>query len=521
MGLKSFFFGSPDAGTSTGATFALGLLRIAVGWHFLYEGVAKLLTPNWSAESYLMASTGPFAEHFRQLAADPKVLGVINQLNIWGLTLIGAALILGLFTRPAALCGMGMLAMYYASNPPWFQGPGIGPVEGHYLLVNKNLVELIVLLVVLVYPASRFGLEGFFWLGRRKSASNAGPAGEAEEALPGMPPAEVSRRGILTSLTGIPFAGGFAVAALRRHRWLTPEEKVLADAYSGATSKGSAAKRLEELKGQLPQGQIGNLKLSRMILGGNLMGGWAHARDLLYASSLVKAYHHRAKIFETFALAEACGVNAILTNPVLCAIINDYWRTTGGKIHFISDCGGKDVLEAVQKSIDAGAAACYIQGGIADKLVEKGDFDTIAKAMELIRRNGLPAGIGGHQLETIKGCRDKGLKPDFWMKTMHHGKYWSSFGGDEEVKLAHDHFWCRKPDEVIAYMKEVKEPWIAFKILAAGAIHPKNGFRYALEAGADFICVGMYDFQLVEDVNIALGLLDPATKLKRQREWCA
>ena len=521
MRLKSLLFGSPANGTNTGVNLVLALLRIAIGWHFLYEGVAKLMTPNWSAASYLTASTGPMAEFFRKLASDATLLGVINQLNMWGLTLIGVALILGLFTRPAALGGMALLGLYYAANPPWFQGPGIGPVEGHYLLVNKNLVELFALLAILVCPASSFGLEGLFWLRLRRGESAAAPA---EELLPGMPPeasANLSRRGILTSLTGVPLLGGFALAALRRHHWLTPEEKALADAYSGASAKASAAKRVEDLKGQLPYGQIGKLKLSRMILGGNLRGGWAHARDLLYVSALVKAYHHRAKIFETFALAESCGVNTILTNPVLCAMINDYWRTTGGKIQFISDCGGKDVLEAVQKSIDAGASACYVQGGIADKLVAKGDFDTIAKAVELTRRNGLVAGIGAHKLETVKGCRDKGLKPDFWMKTMHHGKYWSSFGGEEDGDFKHDNFWCKKPDEVMAYMKEVQEPWIAFKVLAAGAIHPKNGFRYALEAGADFICVGMYDFQIVEDVNIVLDLLDPKTKLKRKREWHA
>ena len=50
-------------------------------------------------------------------------------------------------------------------------------------------------------------------------------------------------------------------------------------------------------------------------------------------------------------------------------------------------------------------------------------------------------------------------------------------------------------------MNSLDEPWIAFKILAAGAIHPDNAFRYAFENGADFICVGMYDFQIVEDSN--------------------
>ena len=503
-----------------GANVALALLRVAIGWHFLYEGLAKLLTPNWSAGGFLLSSSGPLAGTFRALAADSVSLAIVNQLNIWGLILIGACLMLGLFTRPAAGCGVALLALYYAASPPLFLPPSMAQ-EGHYLLINKTLVELVALCVTLALPATRFGLDGLVrgWRRHARPTAESSAPADAAQAEPSLSLVAASRRRFLAGLSGLPFVGLFTLAALRRYRWRSAEEKLLADAYSGASAKVSNAKRLEELKGRLPYGQIGKLKLSRMILGGNLMGGWAHARDLLYASALVKAYHHRAKIFETFSLAEACGVNTILTNPVLCAAINDYWRSTGGKIQFISDCGGKTLLEGVQKSIDAGASACYVHGGMADSLVAKGDFDAIAKALDLIRRNGLPAGIGGHKLETIKGCRDKGLKPDFWMKTLHHGKYWSSFGGEERTDFKNDNFWCWRPDEVIAYMKEVREPWIAFKTLAAGAIHPKNSFRYAFENGADFICVGMYDFQIVEDVNLALAVLDG--KLKRQREWIA
>ena len=68
-------------------------------------------------------------------------------------------------------------------------------------------------------------------------------------------------------------------------------------------------------------------------------------------------------------------------------------------------------------------------------------------------------------------------------------------------------------------MKDLEQPWIAFKVLAAGAIHPKDGFRYAFKNGADFICVGMYDFQIVDDVNIALNAL--SGNFPRERPWRA
>lgn len=318
--------------------------------------------------------------------------------------------------------------------------------------------------------------------------------------------------------------GVFTIAVLKKLGWESYEEKNLkereADAVSSATIKTFNFSSLKDLKGQVPHAHIGNLDLSRVILGGNLIGGWAHARDLIYVSKLVKAYHHRDKIFETFLMAEKCGINAFLTNPVLCGVINEYWRRGIGNIKFISDCGGSNILDGVKKSIDNGASACYIHGGIADTLVREGNLPLMAQAVDLIRQNGLPAGIGGHDLQTVKKCVQFGIQPDFWMKTLHRTDYWSARTDQVENGLGVvDNLWCSEPEETIEFMKTLVQPWIAFKTLAAGAYHPKDGFRYAFEAGADFICVGMYDFQIVDDVNIALDILNG--ELMRRRPWFA
>jgi uncharacterized membrane protein YphA (DoxX/SURF4 family) len=482
--------------------YPLALLRIVIGWHFFYEGLVKLLYPGWTSAGYLKGSTGPLSGFFHWMGGSDVLVRLADQMNIWGLMAIGAGLMLGLLARPAAWGGMTMLALYYCAYPPLF-GPGAtGQSEGHYLLVNKNLIELLALLVVNAFPAREFGLEAL--VGRQKAEAGGERA---------------SRRELMTALAGVPVMGAMVVAVLRKHGWKSFEEVQLAKRPGGNSFVSTATVRsfqfstVSDLKGRLPYGRIKDLQLSRMILGGNLIGGWAHARDLVYVSKLVKAYHHRDKIFETLALAEACGVNTILTNPALCEVINDYWRN-GGRIQFISDCGGKDVLAMTQRSIDRGAAACYVQGGVADSLVAEGKLDVIAKALELTRKAGLPAGIGGHKLGTVKACVEAGLKPDFWMKTLHTTNYWSA-GPEKEC----DNIWCTNPEETAAYMKALAEPWIAFKTLAAGALDPKVAFRYAFESGADFICVGMYDFQIVDDVNLALDVFRGG--IARAREWRA
>ncbi len=492
----------------------LALLRIMVGWHFLYEGLTKLLDPGWSAAGYLSGSNGLLGGFFRWLTAHETLLAVTDQLNIWGLILVGLGLMLGFAIRPAAIAGIALLAFYYVAYPPLFS-PAAGSSEGHYLIVNKNLVELFALAVVFAFPAAAWGLDGL--IARMKADADAEPESKGGNELAPKFMQHSSRRSLITALAGVPFLGGLAVAAVKKHGWKSFEEVELArakvDATSSATLKRFKFATIADLNGEIPKAKIRDLELSRMILGGNLIGGWAHARDLIYASKLVKAYHHRDKIFETLHIAEQCGVNSLITNPLLCGMVNDYWRY-GGKIHFISDCGGKDILQMIQKSIDNGASACYIQGAVGDSLAENGDFDTIAKGLELIRRNGLPAGMGGHKIETIKATVDHGIKPDFWMKTLHSHDYWSAKPAEEK-----DNRWCYDPAETIAYMNQLEEPWIAFKILGAGAIQPELGFRYAFENGADFICVGMYDFQVVEDVNLCCDIL--AGGIPRQRPWRA
>ncbi|MEO1263538.1 MAG: DoxX family membrane protein [Bacteroidota bacterium] len=166
-------------------TWSLAVLRILIGWHLLYEGVVKLWNPGWSAGGYLMDSQGYFAEFFYALAANPKLLEVIDFLNIWGLMLIGLALLLGAFTRVALVGGIALLGLYFLSHPPLIGVKYALPSEGSYLLVNKNLIEIAAMVVLLVFPASRaIGLDRFF-MKRKKTlgTSNGVPVSKEEKIV--------------------------------------------------------------------------------------------------------------------------------------------------------------------------------------------------------------------------------------------------------------------------------------------------------------------------------------------------
>ena len=294
------------------------------------------------------------------------------------------------------------------------------------------------------------------------------------------------------------------------------EEQNLLARMTENSSTGRAAKnKTGSAGGKLPRGKIKDLEISRIICGGNLIGGWAHSRDLMYVSTLVKAYHTDEKVFETLELAEENGINTILTNPVSDRVINRYWNERGGKIQWISDCAsGKTIEAGIKRSIDSGAHAVYLQGGLCDNAFKKGQVHLLGEALEYIKEQGVPGGLGAHRLDTVKACVNEGLKPDFWVKTLHPSNYWSA-----DIKPENDNIWSRTPEETIKYMETMDTPWIAFKVLAAGAFHPRQSFKWVFEQGADFACVGMFDFQVIEDSLIAQDVF--SNKIARQRPWRA
>ncbi len=296
------------------------------------------------------------------------------------------------------------------------------------------------------------------------------------------------------------------------------------------------------LAGGMPYGRIGELKISRLIFGSNTPG--AHSRDLIYVSALGRAYNTHERMLDTYKLAESQGINTLLQGSP--GLIREYNSTRGGNLRIIQpvNVGTGDSKEKIKNTLTAAmkndvAAAFYIWGDQGDYLAMAQRMEQVGVAMEVAKQLGLVLGLGGHSLEVPIQCDGLGIKPDFYVKTFHDDNYWSATpkenrepfcwydnaGGNSytgktgDHNRFHDNIWCLDPEKTIEVMRQIDVPWIAFKVLAAGAIYPRKGFRYAFHNGADFIAVGMIDFQVRENAELVKRLV--ALLKDRDRPWHA
>ena len=197
----------------------LTLLRIAIGWHFLYEGHAKFISGNWTSAGYLQASRWVLGGAFQWMASHPAVIALVDAVNIGGQILIGLLLITGTLTRAASLAGVALLLLYYLANPP-LVGLGLTvPADGHYLVVDRNLIEMLTLAFLAALPVTALpGVDRWFVRRRQAALAEAPVEGAPKDAV--AEPAAVQlkpargdapgRREMLANLAGLPFLGAFA-----------------------------------------------------------------------------------------------------------------------------------------------------------------------------------------------------------------------------------------------------------------------------------------------------------------------
>jgi hypothetical protein len=236
-------------------------------------------------------------------------------------------------------------------------------------------------------------------------------------------------------------------------------------------------------------------------------------------------YNTEAKILETLALAEQHGINSINIhiNQIDHKSLMRYKKERGDKMKLIVAVFASPMLdnpfEEIDRAVKAGADAIYLWGVAADGLVKQKNWNLLKRTVDHMRRTGLPIGIAAHSARVIVECEKAKIDVDFYQKTLHTRDYPTAQKPEDKADFgSFDNAWCNNAEEVIEIMKAIQKPWIAFKVMAAGAIPAKEAFPYSFNSGADFVLAGMFDFQIAEDVQIAREAIANA---KRTRPWRA
>ena len=186
--------------------------------------------------------------------------------------------------------------------------------------------------------------------------------------------------------------------------------------------------------------------------------------------------------------------------PATIQLLQEH-RKRGGKMQWITCTfhalgrGLNEFTREIEQLVDAGTDALYVSGVEADTLcgfrngiaaenasqrVQPANLDLLAQAVDLVKAHGLPTGLGAHRIGVIEDCESAGIAVDFYLKTLHHHNY-------PTAHIHHDSNFCPEPDRVVSVMQRVTKPWIAFKVMAAGAIPPDDAFRFACD-GARISC---------------------------------
>ena len=185
--------------------------------------------------------------------------------------------------------------------------------------------------------------------------------------------------------------------------------------------------------------------------------GYAHSRDLIYMSDLLKQYFSDEKIMETWTICERHGINTMICYPEDKHAVEDYrkYRDQGGRIQYLAQIAPRknDLKTPVKQAVDSGAAGAFLVGNQGDQWTREGSVGPIGELITLIKDHGLIAGVAGHELRVPMTVEKAGIEPDFYMKTLHSMNYWSRRqpGQDKEIidNYGIDNYWCLDRKSVV------------------------------------------------------------------------
>jgi hypothetical protein len=351
---------------------------------------------------------------------------------------------------------------------------------------------------------------------------------------------EVSRRGFFSKTATLAGAAG-AILSVEEQHLMAFQQGPPQGRPQGEPGGRGGPPVVPDVPGPIPTIKIGGIEVTRLIAGHNLVVGQAHegGSGLIYISGLLKAYFTEDKVLETFAAYEKYGINT--SGARMAANMAGYvkkYMARGGKLNWMAGISSE---RDIPMALDMGCKLGYVHGNTSDALIRsEGGVTAIGKLLDAIRNAKMAGGICSHDLAVPMACEKAGIRPDFYLKTFNTANFMltnagvpsgsgpgEGRGGGEGGRSGANAAPLVLSGPVaeqaakthIDFMASVKVPWIGFKVLAAGRVAPADAFPYCVKQGCDALLVGMYDFQVQANANLAKQVFLDKDKLGRTRAW--
>lgn len=245
-------------------------------------------------------------------------------------------------------------------------------------------------------------------------------------------------------------------------------------------------------------------KVSRLICGSNPFLGYS------YRSPAHNKWQRRTftpeRISEVLEKCLEVGINTLLGNMdddrTLPRALNLLERRTGSRMNWIAYThgGAERQEESIRMISDAGAIACYIQGGLVDsqfqyehegrlRLDKPNTLERVCPWLSLIRQKQMTPGLGTHRHQVIQLAEEKGIENEFFVITLNFLGFNCSYA------------------EAVRVIRRTKKPAIVIKTLGGSAkVRPQDGLTMAFTAikPKDFVAVGMENEEAAEE-NVHLA----------------
>lgn len=249
----------------------------------------------------------------------------------------------------------------------------------------------------------------------------------------------------------------------------------------------------------LPTVKIGELEITRLIVGSNPFVGKSHL-DETTDSAMQNYYRDPERIFRTLRDCEDAGINTFQSRGSLpmMKVIADY-NALGGNLHFLATSAKNDLTfeEELDAMMEYSPSAVCIHGELTDALYQSGRMDLIPHMLDRIRRKNVPCGICAHFPEALAYSETHGFCPDFYMASLYN---LNKPDRSQDVDPTGERF--EESDRAVMYrtIRTLSAPTIALKILGAGRHCASQSMvkaafdeAYASIKPSDAVLVGMYD----------------------------